>query len=96
MYLQMRETVVKGLARLSNTELARIDIGTLDLASADTCVLGQVYGPLFVDSPCLSGHTWAWCLSYGYALDGDGDYAALTALWIDAITERRYLANGKN
>jgi hypothetical protein len=79
---------------------ARIDGGTLDLADAGYCVLGQLYGDFYAGAEALNLSP-ARCMDLGFASCvslGEGffpatrrriEYAALTRAWLRELAARR-------
>lgn len=70
--------------------LSRVDIGALDIATSDRCVLGQLHGGYFL----ASEHEWFdadWFFAHGFVLTADDGYDdgtcewALSGLWRTAF-----------
>lgn len=71
----------------------RIDTGTLDLASLDNCILGQVFGSYSKGMDALFNGNWLFNetnAEYGFEAPEDEDtgkrgYAALREAWLLAL-----------
>jgi hypothetical protein len=92
MYLR---AIKRGLRLISDVDLDKIDLDTLDMRSHCGCVLGQVYGSYHDGLRMLDfDHDRLAQIDHGFDIDrytslSPAKYQQLTQEWKNAITKRR-------
>lgn len=88
--------VARGIALLDEKILGwrdRIDLGRLNIASCEDCILGQLYGDYFDGREILTGNIpptegFDWAVYRGFTTESPLDVDALTAAWRRALGGR--------